>query len=215
MKKNRHYQLLDSGKGRKLERFGPYVLSRPCSQAVWNPQLSEKEWDLADATFSREQTNKWVMKRPLPLSWEIEVADICFKISPTDFGHLGIFPERLTLLGVDSEIDSSTFFHSSKAPRVESLCLFWGCDSGGSQGGRCRFANLDASKGMVSWARENAKLKDFEEAPVRWIVEDVKKFLLRERKRGSRYEGIILDPPTFGGGAKGKFLRLKKKSCLS
>ena len=91
MTQNHQYALVDSGNGRKLERFGPYLLSRPCSQAVWVPQLSNKEWDKADAIFSREQENKWTHQRSLPETWQIEVAGVMFKISPTDFGHLGIF----------------------------------------------------------------------------------------------------------------------------
>src|SRR5947209_8793911 len=93
---NNHYELLDSGKGRKLERFGPYVLSRPSSQAVWMPQLDEGEWKKADAIFLREGDTKWTFQNPkMKETWHIEAAGIKFKISPTDFGHLGIFPEQL------------------------------------------------------------------------------------------------------------------------
>src|SRR5262245_34027889 len=122
---NNQYALVDSGNGRKLERFGPYLLSRPCSQAVWSPQLPDKEWDKADATFSREQENKWTHKRSLPAEWQIEVAGLCFKISPTDFGHLGIFPEQKPFW---EWIQSTIKAHvtSSFKPRVLNLFAYSG-----------------------------------------------------------------------------------------
>lgn len=210
MPSDNHYKLIDSGSGRKLERFGPYLLSRPCSQAVWQPQLPEKEWDLADGSFSREQENKWTWKRSLPSTWEIEVAGIHFKISPTDFGHLGIFPEQLPFwewIQTTTQKDAAAGFK----PKVLNLFAYSGGSTLAAAKGGAAVCHLDASKGMVTWARENAALNRLEKAPVRWIVEDVKKFLLRERKRESRYEGIILDPPTFGRGAKGEIFKIEEE----
>lgn len=210
MPAHNHYKLVDSGNGRKLERFGPYLLSRPCSQAVWKPQQPEKEWELADGSFSREQENKWTWKRNLPSHWEIEVAGIDFKISPTDFGHLGIFPEQLPFW----EWIQKTVQKEAAAgfkPRILNLFAYSGGSTLAAAKGGAAVCHLDASKGMVSWARENAGLNRLEKAPVRWIVEDVKKFLLRERKRESRYEGIILDPPTFGRGAKGEIFKIEEE----
>ena len=210
MSHDHHYKLVDSGNGRKLERFGPYLLSRPCSQAVWKPQLSENEWELADASFSREQENKWTWKRPLPSNWEIEAAGIRFKISPTDFGHLGIFPEQLPFWEwIQETIKARATDHFK--PRVLNLFAYSGGSTLAVAKGGGAVCHLDASKGMVTWARENAALNRLEHAPIRWIVEDVKKFLLRERKRGSRYEGIILDPPTFGRGAKGEIFKIEEE----
>lgn len=205
---NNQYLLVDSGNGRKLERFGPYLLSRPCSQAVWTPQLSNKEWDKADATFSREQENKWTNKRALPDAWDIEVAGIRFKISPTDFGHLGIFPEQESSWEwMQSKIESH--LTSQFKPRVLNLFAYSGGATLAAAKAGAAVCHLDASKGMVTWARENAALNRLEKAPIRWIVEDVKKFLLREHKRGSRYEGIILDPPSFGRGAQGEIFKIE------
>lgn len=210
MTENCSYTLVDSGRGRKLERFGPYLLSRPCSQAVWHPQLSEKEWEAADASFSREQENKWTWKRPLPSTWTIEVAGIQFKISPTDFGHLGIFPEQLPFW---EWLQNTLRKHTTTnfKPRVLNLFAYSGGSTLAAAKGGAAVCHLDASKGMVTWARENAALNGLERSPIRWIVEDVKKFLLRERKRGSRYEGIILDPPTFGRGANGEIFKIEEE----
>ncbi len=202
------YMLVDSGNGRKLERLGPYLLSRPCSQAVWKPQLSNKEWDKADAIFSREQENKWTHQRPLPASWQIEIAGLIFKISPTDFGHLGVFPEQKPYW---EWIQKAVKAHASSTfkPKVLNLFAYSGGSTLAAAKGGATVCHLDASKGMVSWARENAALNKLDQAPIRWIVEDVKKFLTREQKRGSRYEGVILDPPSFGRGTKGEIFKIE------
>ena len=210
MSQPNHFTLVDSGNCRKLERFGPYLLSRPCSQAVWLPQLSEKEWDKADATFSREQENKWTYKRQLPQMWHIEVSGLLFKISPTDFGHLGIFPEQKPFWEwIETTVRLNV--KASSRPRVLNLFAYSGGATLAAAKGGAAVCHLDASKGMVTWARENAALNGLEQAPIRWIVEDVKKFLLREQKRGSRYEGIILDPPTFGRGTKGEIFKIEEE----
>jgi 23S rRNA (cytosine1962-C5)-methyltransferase len=202
------YMLVDSGNGRKLERFGPYLLSRPCSQAVWKPQLSNKEWDKADATFSREQENKWTHQRTLPSSWHIEVGSLIFKVSPTDFGHLGIFPEQKPFW---EWIQAAVKAHvtSTFKPKVLNLFAYSGGATLAAAKGGAAVCHLDASKGMVTWAHENAALNHLEQAPIRWIVEDVNKFLAREQKRGSRYECIILDPPSFGRGTKGEIFKIE------
>lgn len=198
------YTLLDSGNGRKLEQFGPYILSRPCSQAVWKPQLSDDAWKKAHAIFSREDENQWQSKNPLPDSWNVQVADIQFKISPTDFGHLGIFPEQKPFWEW-----LSSYLKQYKTPRVLNLFAYSGGATLASAKGGAAVCHLDASKGMVAWARENAALNKLEGAPIRWIIDDVTKFLARELRRGSRYEGIILDPPSFGRGSKGEVFKIE------
>ena len=160
------YELLDSGDGRKLERFGKYVLARPCSQALWRPSRPKAEWDRADASFDREDGNRWHGRTNLPKEWTIETAGIKFKLGGTDFGHLGIFPAEV--------------------------------------------CHLDASKGMVEWARENARLNGLGDAPIRWIVDDAHKFMKREIRRGRRYDAVILDPPTFGRGAGGEMYKIER-----
>ncbi len=196
------YQLIDSGSMRKLERFGPYLLNRPCSQAIWNPKHPEL-WAQADAVFSRDEGNRWEFRRKLPSSWEAEVQGVRFKISPTDFGHLGVFPEHGFLW---------TKMRSMIEPGMKILNLFaysGGVTLAAAQQG-AEVCHLDASKPMVDWARENAALNRLEGAKIRWIVDDAMKFLKREEKRGSRYEGIILDPPTFGRGTKGELFKIER-----
>jgi 23S rRNA (cytosine1962-C5)-methyltransferase len=210
MSQQHQYALVDSGKGRKLERFGPYLLSRPCSQAVWQPQLPEKEWDKADASFSREQENKWTQKKQLPAAWQIELAGLLFKISTTDFGHLGIFPEQSPFWEWIQTIIQAHATEPFK-PRILNLFAYSGGATLAAAKAGAAVCHLDASKGMVTWARENAALNRLENAPIRWIVEDVKKFLSRERKRKSYYEGIILDPPTFGRGTKGEVFKIEEE----
>lgn len=203
------YTLIDSGNGRKLEQFGPFVLSRPCSQAVWAPLLNEAEWGKADAVFLREGDTKWTFHNAQSQKmWTIDVSGIAFKISPTDFGHLGIFPEQKPFW----EWIQATIQKKKRTEPVQVLNLF--AYSGGSTLAAARagahVCHLDASKGMVTWARENAALNQLTEAPIRWIVEDVGKFLQRELRRGRKYDAIILDPPSFGRGSQGEVFKIEE-----
>lgn len=202
------YHLIDSGEGRKLEKFGPYLISRPCSQAIWNPQLPYSEWQKADAVFTREGDTKWVEIGSLPKSWEIQVSDITFKISPTDFGHLGIFPEQHKFwLWIQQTIKEAKI--SGRAINVLNLFAYSGGSTLAAAKGGAQVCHLDASKGIVNWARDNAALSGMQNAPIRWIVDDVNKFLSREVKRGVRYDAIILDPPSFGRGTKGEVFKIE------
>lgn len=217
MSKLQSYALIDSGFGRKLEKFGSFLISRPCAQAVWSPQLSEKEWNKADAKFTREGGNEWISKKPLPDTWNIEVSDIVFKLSSTDFGHLGIFAEQREFW---AWIQTVLKEQSSPSPaRVLNLFAYSGGSTLAAAKAGANVCHLDASKGMVAWARENASINGLDKAPIRWIIDDVTKFLARELRRGSKYDAIILDPPTFGRGAKGELFKIEEqiipllKSC--
>lgn len=204
-----NYELIDSGGGRKLERFGRYLLIRPCSQAVWKCQLSSQEWSKADAAFSREQENRWTLLRPLPSAWQVEVAGIQFKLSSTDFGHLGIFPEQKPFWEwIYKTIKAKVTPHWK--PRVLNLFAYSGGSTLAAAKAGAAVCHLDASKGMVTWARENAELNQLKDAPIRWIVEDVRKFLIREKRRNSRYEAIILDPPSFGRGSNRELFKIEE-----
>lgn len=208
MSKLQTYTLIDSGEGRKLEQFGPYLISRPCSQAVWKPQLTQEIWQQAHAIFSREPESKWRYPTNLPAIWQIEVAQLLFKIMPTDFGHLGIFPEQQEFW---AWIQQTVKKYSKSNPiRVLNLFAYSGGATLAAAKGGATVCHLDASKGMVAWARENATLNQLDQAPIRWIIDDVKKFLAREIRRGSRYEAIILDPPSFGRGAKGEVFKIEE-----
>ena len=218
------YELIDSGDGRKLERFGKYVLARPCSQAMWRPCKSGAEWDRADASFDREDGNRWHGRSNLPKEWQIETAGIKFRLGGTDFGHLGIFPEQRAQWRWIREVvgssrsrtvevkDSTVGLGLPTSTKMSVLNLF--AYSGGSTMaaalGGAEVCHLDASKGMVEWARENARLNGLADHPIRWIVDDAHKFMKREIRRGHKYDAIILDPPTFGRGAGGEMYKIER-----
>ena len=204
------YELLDSGDGKKLERFGSYVLSRPCSQAVWKPALAEAAWSKAQATFDRVEGNQWHNRGALPGEWKIVTAGIAFKLSGTDFGHLGLFPEqRAQWLWIRETVRQAC---AARGRPVNVLNLF--AYSGGSTLaaalGGAEVCHLDASKGMVQWARDNAALNGLQAHPIRWIADDAHKFLCREIKRERRYDAVILDPPTFGRGQNNEMYKIEK-----
>ena len=202
------YELIDSGHGRKLERFGKVTLDRPCAQAVWNPSQPTL-WKQADAFFTRKQGLEWRGRDKLPDSWIAEVKGVKMKLSTTDFGHLGVFPETRAMWGWIRET-----LKKENAQRHESLNFLnlfaysGGATLAAAQGG-AHCCHVDASKGMVAWARENAKLNGLEDHPIRWIVDDVNKFLTREIKRGRRYDAILLDPPSFGRGKGGELYKIE------
>ena len=200
------YLLLDSGNQQKLEQFGAYILARPCSQALWRPSLPQTEWERADACFSRDGGNTWKFKTKLPESWFVEIEEVRFKISLTDFGHLGVFPEHSLLWKSMKE----GIRKLQNSPQILNLFAYSGGATLAAAQAGARVCHLDASKGMVSWARENAAHNQLSAAPIRWIVDDAVKFLKREIKRGTRYEGIILDPPSFGRGSKGEVFKIER-----
>jgi 23S rRNA (cytosine1962-C5)-methyltransferase len=202
------YELVDSGGFRKLERFGPVLLDRPCAQAAWHPR-SPSLWATATARFTREGGNRWEGREKLPATWNVVVDGLTFKLSSTDFGHLGIFPEQRPtwkLIRSRSETFARTF---GRQPQVLNLFAYSGGSTLAAAAGGAAACHVDASKGMVDWARENASLNAFEEKPIRWIVEDVAKFLEREHKRGRTYDIVILDPPSFGRGARGEVFKIE------
>lgn len=214
MTKQNHntYALIDSGKGRKLEQFGEFILSRPCSQAVWAPALSEQEWRDADATFLREGDTKWTYRnvKTKDTVWSIEVSGVTFKISPTDFGHLGIFAEQKPFWEWIQKTIKAAKEKRTEPINVLNLFAYSGGSTLAAAKAGANVCHLDASKGMVAWARENAALNNLTEAPIRWIVEDVGKFLQRELRRGKRYDAIILDPPSFGRGSQGEIFKIEE-----
>lgn len=199
------YELLDSGNGAKLERFGEIVLARPCAQAVWQPQRPAR-WKSADATFDREDGNRWHGRNRLPQEWVIDVDGTRFRLSGTDFGHLGIFPEQRAQWTWIRE----TVAAAGRPVRALNLFAYSGGSTLAAARGGAEVCHLDASKGMVQWARANAALNGLENHPIRWIVDDAHKFLNREIRRGRRYDGIILDPPTYGRGGNGETYKIER-----
>jgi 23S rRNA (cytosine1962-C5)-methyltransferase len=191
------YTLLDSGGEQKLEQFGDYTLIRPCAQALWKKK-APKLWKNAQASFTRGKPWKGV-----PKFWQVEFNGLTFKIEPTDFGHLGLFPEHA---------QHWEWMKAALKPSSEVLNLF--AYSGAATlflaNEGHQVCHLDASKGMIDWAKENAKLNGLEKAPIRWIVDDALKFLKREVKRGRKYDGVLLDPPSFGRGAQGQVFKIER-----
>lgn len=204
------YELLDSGHGRKYERFGKFSLVRPCSQAVWEPRLSRRDWDAANAKFDREEGNRWHNRGGIPEQWTIETAGIKFRLSGTDFGHLGIFPEQRDQWKWIRQTVSAAISKRGRPVSVLNLFAYSGGSTMASALGGAEVCHLDASRGMVQWARENAKLNGLENHPIRWIVEDAHKFLAREGRRGRKYDAVILDPPTFGRGQNNEMYKIEK-----
>ena len=198
---NDDYELIDSGGGRKFERFGRFTLVRPCSQALWRPE-NPASWSRASATFDREEGNRWHGRSALPPEWTIETAGIRFKLSGTDFGHLGIFPEQRAQW-------EWIRAHASGAQVLNLFAYSGGSTLAAAQGG-AEVCHLDASKGMVQWARDNAALNGLQDRPIRWIVDDAHKFMQREIRRGRRYDAIVLDPPSFGRGAGGEMYKIER-----
>jgi 23S rRNA (cytosine1962-C5)-methyltransferase len=197
------YALIDSGHQSKLERFGPYLLIRPCLQAVWKPNLQQEYWDQADAVYLRDPLNRWEFKKTLSTPWIIDWKGLKFMLNLTESGQVGIFPEHAHQWSwIESNIDLPC--------RILNLFAYTGgvslvaARAGGS------VCHLDASKPVVMLARENAVLNQLDQKPIRWIVEDVLKFVRRELKRNSRYDAIILDPPSFGRGSQGEVFKIER-----
>ncbi|MEI7898707.1 MAG: class I SAM-dependent methyltransferase [bacterium] len=207
---NDDYALLDSGDGQKLERFGPYVLARPCSQAVWKPALSEAAWAQAHATFDRAEGHQWHNRGALPAEWRINTAGIMFKLSGTDFGHLGLFPEQRAQWEWIRKVICAACATRRRPVQVLNLFAYSGGSTLAAALGGAEVCHLDASKGMVQWARDNAALNSLQNHPVRWITDDAHKFLCREARRERRYDAVILDPPTFGRGQNNEMYKIEK-----
>jgi 23S rRNA (cytosine1962-C5)-methyltransferase len=204
------YELLDSGGFQKLERFGAVTLARPCAQAVWQPQLPETLWRKATARFFRDgQKTRWSGREHLPATWNIGVDGMVFRLSSTDFGHLGIFPEQREQWCLIRELATTFADRHGRPARIINLFAYSGGSTLAAAHGGAEVCHVDASKGMVEWARQNAALNALEGAPIRWIVDDVAKFLEREERRGRRYDSVILDPPSYGRGARGEIFKIE------
>jgi 23S rRNA (cytosine1962-C5)-methyltransferase len=197
------YELLDSGNGVKLERFGRYKFIRPEHQAVWSPALHAKKWDDADAIFhptSEESGGKWQNQKHIEPEWEMHYQDLTFLARTSNSRHLGVFPEQ----AAHWEWISDQIRASQKPVNVLNLFGYTGIASLAAAKAGASVTHLDASKKTVQYARENQRLSGLNDRPVRWIIDDAMKFVMRERRRGVHYDGIILDPPKFGRGPKGE-----------
>jgi 23S rRNA (cytosine1962-C5)-methyltransferase len=219
----RDYELLDSGDNRKLERFGKFILIRPETQAVWRPS-QPKLWEQAVGEFSwNDGKGAWRKKKVMPESWELAWNDACFTMRLTSFKHTGIFPEQaanwewiaervMKLVGVGTDHGS----HEPQQPKVLNLFGYTGIASIVAAKAGAQVTHVDASRQSNEWAKENAKLSEVpaETSPdagsIRYIFDDALKFVEREARRGALYDGIILDPPAFGRGAKGEVWKIEE-----
>ena len=208
------YALIDSGRFQKLERFGPYTFIRPAAQSIWPRRLADTEWKKADGEFRNHKGQssgggEWTFFSEVPKDgWPIRFQQIRFEIRPTSFGHLGIFPEQAINWPWIEEC-----IRSRKDHEIQVLNIFGytGASTLTAAAAGATVTHLDASKPSVTWARKNLELSGLGERPVRWIVDDAAKFLKREHKRGRRYNGIIMDPPSFGRGPKGEVWKLENQ----
>ena len=204
------YQLIDSGFGEKLERFGEYTIVRPCSQAIWSKSKElSKAWSHCNASFNRKQGLHWKGRDAIPESWIVQLETIKMKLKITNFGHVGLFPETLNLWkNIKEKITAAKAKQKRNFQFLNLFAYSGGATMAASQAG-AHCCHVDASKGMVQWAKENAQINQIAKNPIRWIVDDVNKFLKREIRRGKRYDGILLDPPSFGRGKSGELYKIE------
>ena len=213
------YALLDSGDGDKLERFGPYIFSRPEPQAIWKKNLSSKVWDNISGKFiSSSSTNndeivgKWSLEKNLPDKWEMNFENIKFFASPTPFRHLGFFPDQSPhWLWAAKKIKLHQQLFSKKTPlKILNLFGYSGLASLHAAANGATVTHIDASKKAINFAFENRNLSSFENLPIKFITDDAVKFVQREIRRNNKYDAIILDPPKYGRGPNGEKWELFK-----
>jgi 23S rRNA (cytosine1962-C5)-methyltransferase len=204
------YALLDSGNGRKLERYGPYMVVRPEPQCMWAPALPAETWENADAVFDPaassddDDAGRWRFKAQPKDTWPLSWGQAKFKARFTAFRHLAFFPEQAANWAwLDERVRNA-----GGQPRVLNLFGYTGVASLVMAAAGAAVTHVDASKKAVGWARENAELSGLSDRPIRWITEDARKYVQREVRRGSKYDGIILDPPKYGRGPGGEVWRL-------
>jgi 23S rRNA (cytosine1962-C5)-methyltransferase len=201
------YELLDSGDGRKLERYGGARVSRPEPQCLWPPALPPAAWDSADAAFEPsddEDSGRWKIRGPVPTAWPMTWGAVTFNVRLTAFRHLAVFPEQAANWAwLDARLRAA-----GPGLRLLNLFGYTGVASLVAVAAGALVTHVDASRKAIAWARENAALSGLSDAPVRWICEDARKYVQREVRRGARYDGIILDPPKYGRGPAGEVWRL-------
>ncbi len=206
------YILLDSGHMQKLERIGPYTLIRPAPQAVWRPRLPETEWKQADGVYTRgsEEGGKWTWQRKVSRDFEILYNSLVFQIKLTNFGHMGLFPEQAENWDwLRQKIRNRMKRTNDRNLHVLNLFAYTGGSTLAASQAGAHLVHLDAAKGVVDWARKNTQVCKLDERPIRWLVDDALKFVKREERRGNTYQGIILDPPSFGRGPQGEVFKIE------
>ena len=201
------YELLDCGCGQRLERWDRQVLVRPDPQAIWETPRRHPAWRKADGRYLRSSTGggHWE-KEALPESWKIRYGALTFQVKPMNFKHTGLFPEQ----AVNWDFMAEKIRGAGRPIRVLNLFAYTGGATLACAKAGASVCHVDAAKGMVAWARENARLSGLAEAPVRWIVDDCAKFVEREIRRGKTYDAIVMDPPSYGRGPGGEVWKLEE-----
>ena len=200
------YEVLDTSGGEKLERWGDYLLVRPDPQVIWNTPKDLPGWRKMNGHYYRSSKGggEWEFF-DLPKQWEIAYKDLRFNLKPFSFKHTGLFPEQ----AVNGDGFSDTIKNAGRPVKVRNLCAYTGGATLAAAAAGAAVTHVDASKGMVNWAKENAKSSGLEAAPIRWLVDDCMKFVEREIRRGNHYDGIIMDPPSYGRGPKGEIWKIE------
>jgi 23S rRNA (cytosine1962-C5)-methyltransferase len=201
------YTVVDTSDGEKLEYWGKYSLIRPDPQVIWKPEKKNPLWKTADASYKRSKSGggAWSENR-LPESWNIEYRDLRFKIKPMGFKHTGLFPEQAT----NWDWMRSLIENAGRSISVLNLFAYTGGATVACAKSGAAVCHVDASKGMVAAAKENAQLSGLSDAPIRYIVDDCKKFIEREIRRGRKYDAIIMDPPSYGRGPTGEIWKIEE-----
>lgn len=196
------YEILDMANGEKLERWGGYTLIRPDPQIIWKNKSFPDKWKNANATYKRSKTGggAWNYKTKLPASWQIKYGNLIFNIKPMGFKHTGLFPEQ----AVNWDWMMYKIKNARRPVKVLNLFAYTGGATVACLAAGASVCHVDSSKGMVAWAKENVISSNLQDKPVRYIVDDVIKFVQREIRRGNTYDAIIMDPPSYGRGTSGE-----------
>lgn len=202
------YEVIDSSEGEKLERWGRYILLRPDPQVIWQTPKKDPRWNKLNGHYYRSKKGggEWKFFN-LPKEWNITYRDLTFHLQPFSFKHTGLFPEQ----AVNWDWCSSKIKEAKRPIRVLNLFAYTGGATVAAAKAGASVTHVDASKGMVTWAKENAQLSGLKDAPIRWIVDDCVKFVEREIRRGKEYDAIIMDPPSYGRGPKGEIWKIEEK----
>ena len=201
------YEVIDCSKGEKLERWGDYILVRPDPQVIWDTPRKEKGWHKMNAHYHRSKKGggEWEFF-DLPQQWSIHYRSLTFQLKPFSFKHTGLFPEQAANWDWFSELIKK----AGRPVKVLNLFAYTGGATIAAAAAGASVTHVDASKGMVTWAKENAASSGLADAPIRWIVDDCVKFVEREIRRGNHYDAIIMDPPSYGRGPKGEIWKIEE-----
>ncbi len=202
------YEILDMADGQKLERWNNVELIRPDPQIVWKEKTFPEKWNKADATYERSSTGggAWNFKNRVPKSWQIKYKNLTFNVKPMGFKHTGVFPEQ----AVNWDWMMNKIEKSNRPIKVLNLFAYTGAATVACLAAGASVCHVDSSKGMVEWAKENVESSGLKDKPVRFLIDDVVKFVNREIRRGNKYDAIIMDPPSYGRGANGEIWKFEE-----